>query len=138
MPNSPYRVSARPRCFYVYILASANRVLYIGVTNDLGRRVWEHKYGDIEGFTSKYRVTNLVYWESFDDVRNAIVREKELKGWRREKKVALLEAMNPKWKDLAAGWYVPQSDEKMRRRFAQRNEPVLRKTGVEPFHWRRA
>ena len=132
MSNSPCSGSGHPKCFYVYMMASANRVLYIGVTNSLQRRVWQHKYGDVEGFTSKYRVTNLVYWESFDDVRNAINREKELKGWRRAKKVALIEEGNPKWKDLAAGWY-GQTDEKIRRRFARKNEEVLLNTGVEPM-----
>jgi putative endonuclease len=107
-------------------------VIYVGVTNSLTRRVWQHKYGDLEGFSSKYRVTNLVHWESFDDVRNAIDREKELKGWRREKKVALIAERNPKWKDLAAGWY-GQSDEKIRRKFARENEGTLSGTGVEPI-----
>ncbi len=76
-------------------MASANRVLYIGVTNSLERRVWQHKFGDIAGFTKQYRATQLVHWESFDDVRNAIDREKELKGWRRSKKVALIEERIP-------------------------------------------
>ncbi|HVP41990.1 MAG TPA: GIY-YIG nuclease family protein [Terriglobales bacterium] len=124
--------SDRPKCFYVYIMASANRVLYIGVTNALHRRVWQHKFEDIEGFTKRYKVTKLVHWESFDDVRNAISREKALKGWRREKKVALIEERNPKWKDLAAAWY-GQSNEKIRRRFARENEEVLSETGVEPI-----
>ena len=122
-----------PKCFYVYILASANRVLYIGVTNNLIKRVRQHKYGDAEGFTKRYKVTNLVYWECFDDVRNAINREKELKGWRREKKIALIEEDNPKWLDLAAGWF-GQSDEKIRRKFARRSEEVLSETGVKPIH----
>ena len=131
MSNARGSGSARPQCFYVYIMASANRVIYIGVTNSLTRRVWQHKYGDIEGFTSKYRVADLVHWESFDDVRNAISREKELKGWRREKKIVLIEDRNPKWKDLAAGWY-GQSDEKIRRKFAAASNNVLLNTGVKP------
>ncbi len=131
----PYDVSPldNPKCFYVYILASANRVLYIGVTNSLVNRVAQHKYGDIEGFTKKYRVTNLVYWECFDDVRVAINREKELKRWRREKKVALIEEHNRKWLDLAAAWF-GQSEEKIRRKFAKRSERVLSDTGVKPIH----
>jgi len=109
-------------------MASANRAIYVGVTNALHRRVWQHKFEDIEGFTKKYRVTNLVHWESFDDVRNAISREKELKGWRRGKKVALIEESNPKWKDLAAGWY-GQSDGTIKKRFARENQKVLSETG---------
>lgn len=93
------------RGYYVYIMASSRRTLYIGVTNDLERRVMEHKQGQSNGFTSKYNVTKLVYHESTSDVRAAIEREKELKGWRRGKKVALVESMNPEWKDLALRWY---------------------------------
>ncbi len=133
MSNTRCGGSVRPKCFYLYIMASANRVLYIGVTNSLERRVWQHKFGDIEGFTKKYKVTKLVQWESFDDVRDAIDREKELKGWRREKKVALIEERNPKWRDLAEGWYVRASEEKMRKLFAQKNQDILSKRGVEPI-----
>jgi len=86
--------------FYVYILASRSRVLYTGVTNDLARRVREHKAGESEGFTKKYRVHRLVFFESFRDVRAAIAREKQIKLWRREKKVALIEAQNPTGEDL--------------------------------------
>ena len=132
MLNSRSGGTGRRKCFYVYIMASANRVIYVGVTNSLARRVWQHKFGEIEGFTKKYRATNLVHWESFDDVRNAISREKELKGWRREKKIDLIEERNPKWKDLAAGWY-GQSDEKIRRQFARKNQETLSETGVEPI-----
>jgi putative endonuclease len=94
----------RDRPFYVYLLASRSRVLYIGMTNDLERRVREHRLGEIEGFTKKYRVHRLVFFETFHDARTAIAREKQLKGWRREKKVALIEAENPTWEDLAAEW----------------------------------
>ncbi len=90
--------------YYVYILASKSGVLYIGVTNDLMRRVFEHREKVIPGFTSKYNVVRVVYFESFGDIRDAIAREKQLKGWRREKKVALIEAANPTWRDLAAAW----------------------------------
>ena len=93
------------RQYYVYIMASSGRTLYVGVTNDLERRVMEHKKGQSGGFTSKYSVTKLVYQESTSDVRAAIEREKELKGWRRSKKVALVESVNPEWKDLALRWY---------------------------------
>jgi putative endonuclease len=77
------------RRFYVYIMASKSRVLYIGVTNDIWRRVWEHKNDVFPGFTSKYRVHRLVYFEELKYIGNAIAREKHLKGWLREKKVAL-------------------------------------------------
>lgn len=93
------------REYYVYILASASRVLYIGVTNDLERRLWEHRQKLIPGFTKKYNVTRLVYFEDFRDVRDAIAREKQLKGWRREKKTTLIESMNPTWRDLSRDWY---------------------------------
>ncbi len=90
--------------FYVYLLASRSRVLYIGMTNHLERRVREHRSGEVEGFTKKYHVHRLVFFESFHDARTAIAREKQLKGWRREKKVALIAAANPTWEDLAAEW----------------------------------
>jgi len=124
MWNSPRRRSDRPKCFYVYIMAGKNRVLYIGVTNSVTKRVWQHKFGDIEGFTQKYKVNRLVHWESFDDVRNAIAREKELKGWTRAKKVALIEETNPRWKDLAEDWYRRRTDEQMRKEFERRNPSV--------------
>ena len=88
--------------YYVYILASKSRVLYIGITNNLWRRVWEHKNDALPGFTSKYRVHRLVYYETFKYVGNAIAREKCLKGWLREKKVALIRSANPTWKILAS------------------------------------
>ncbi len=93
------------RTYWVYMMASKTRTLYIGITNNLERRVWEHKQKETPGFTERYDVTMLVYCEGFGDVTVAIGREKELKGWRREKKVALLESMDPKWQDLAADWY---------------------------------
>ena len=97
---------ARQYRFYVYIMQSISRyVLYIGMTNNLPKRVWQHKTHAIEGFSDDYNATRLVYWESFDDVRTAINREKQLKRWRREKKIWLIERLNPGWKDLAADWY---------------------------------
>jgi len=89
-------------CYFVYIVASKSRVLYIGITNALDRRVWEHKNDLIDGFSKQYRCHRLVYYESFDDVRKAIDREKQLKRWNRAKKVWLIEQMNPTWEDLAA------------------------------------
>jgi putative endonuclease len=94
----------RPRHFYVYILASkVGGTLYIGVTNDLVRRVWEHKSKLIESFTEKYDVVRLVYFEQFDDPENAIKREKRLKKWNRAWKVRLIEENNPNWDDLYPG-----------------------------------
>jgi len=91
--------------YYVYIMASISRTLYTGVTDDLVKRVFEHKDKLTEGFTKKYNVTNLVYYDVVNDVQAAIQREKQIKGWLRKKKVALIEAMNPEWKDLSDVWY---------------------------------
>ena len=77
-------------------------VLYTGVTNDLARRVWEHRNGTVKGFTKTYKIDRLVYFENHGDPRNAIAREKEIKGWIRSKKNALVETLNPKWTDLSA------------------------------------
>ena len=91
--------------YYVYILANWNdSVLYIGVTSNLQRRLAEHRGHVVKGFTDLYNVTKLVYFESTTDVRAAIEREKQLKKWRREKKNALVETMNPQWCDLSADW----------------------------------
>src|SRR5690242_1135121 len=87
--------------FYVYILASQkNGTLYIGVTNSLTRRIFQHKHGLADGFTKKHNVTNLVYHERFENILNAISREKELKRWMRHKKLELIESKNPEWNDL--------------------------------------
>jgi putative endonuclease len=83
-------------------MASAARVLYVGVTGHLARRVWDHKNIQVPGFTARYRVTELVYFEAFGDIRAAIAREKQIKGWLRTKKVALIESFNPRWEDLSA------------------------------------
>jgi putative endonuclease len=91
--------------YYVYIMASKSRVLYVGITNDVRRRVWEHKKDANPGFTSNYRIHRLVYFESFKYVGNAIAREKRIKGWLREKKVALIRSVNPTWEDLSAAWF---------------------------------
>ena len=97
------------RQYYVYILASKNRRLYVGVTNDLERRTYEHKNGLTPGFTSKYNIKRLVYYEATEDILAAIEREKQLKGWLRSKKTALIESTNPKWRDLSEEWYVGDS-----------------------------
>jgi putative endonuclease len=91
--------------YYVYIMTNIARTLYVGVTNNLERRVYEHKEKLIEGFTSRYGLNELIYYASTNDVREAIAREKQIKGWTRAKKVALIEEMNPNWEDLAEGWY---------------------------------
>ena len=88
-------------------MANKSRTLYAGMTNDLERRVWEHKSNLISGFTSKYNITRLVWYESANDVDEAIAFEKKIKGWKRDKKIALIEAENPDWKDLAADWFDP-------------------------------
>ncbi len=90
--------------YYIYILASYSRVLYTGVTNDLVRRIAEHKQECTPGFTSKYKVDRLVYFECCADIYQAIAREKQIKGWIRQKKVELIEAQNPDWKDLSEEW----------------------------------
>ena len=95
----------RDRCYYVYIIANATRILYTGVTNNLVRRVHQHKSGEIDGFTSHFHVCRLLYYEAFHDIRNAIAREKQIKRWRREKKIWLIERVNRNWKDLSDGWY---------------------------------
>ena len=92
------------RQHYVYIMTNKSRTLYTGVTNNLERRVYEHKHKLIEGFTSKYNITKLVYYEAFGDIREALAREKQIKGWLRVKKIALIESVNPEWKDLSEGW----------------------------------
>jgi putative endonuclease len=89
------------KTYYVYCLSNINnRVLYIGVTNDLLRRVYEHKHHLVSGFTAIYNVTRLIYFEQTNDAQSAIRREKQLKGWRREKKENLINQFNPEWKDL--------------------------------------
>ena len=90
--------------YYVYILANHSKTLYTGVTSNLQRRLYEHKQHLVAGFTSKYHVTRLVYFEETSDVRAALAREKCIKGWLRAKKIALIEASNPDWRDLSEEW----------------------------------
>src|ERR1700676_3996071 len=94
-----------PRYYCVYIMGSLTGTLYIGLSGNLHKRVFQHKFHHYEGFTARYDVVRLLYWESYDDVHRALGREKQLKGWARAKKIALLERRNPQWKDLAAEWY---------------------------------
>jgi putative endonuclease len=104
------------RCYCVYILASDSRVLYTGVTNDLHRRVYQHKSGMLPGFTKRYSVTRLVYFETTPDVLTAIAREKAIKAWTRERRIRLIESVNAPWVDLAAGWFpaMPRKDPSLR------------------------
>ena len=92
------------RQYYVYILTNRVRTLYVGVTNDLERRMYEHRNKLVPGFTRRYNVTWLAYYEQTSDVESAIAREKQIKGWRRSKKVALIDSSNPRWKDLSLEW----------------------------------
>ncbi len=92
------------KTYYVYLLSSKSRRLYVGVTSNLERRLYEHKNKLADGFTKSYSIDRLVFFESSNDVRVALEREKEIKKWRREKKISLIEAMNPVWEDLSEGW----------------------------------
>lgn len=97
---------ARERRYYcVYLLGSLSGTLYVSFSGNLHRRVFRHKFHHFEGFTEKYDVTHLLYWESYDDVHKALARETQLKGWSRENKIALIVRRNPHWVDLAADWY---------------------------------
>ena len=91
--------------YYVYIMTNKSKTLYTGITDNLQRRVYEHKKKLLEGFTKRYNITKLVYYEVTTDVRAAIDREKQIKGWLRRKKIALIEAINPQWADLSEGWF---------------------------------
>jgi len=86
-------------------MTNRSKTLYTGVTNDLMRRVYEHKNKMVEGFTKKYNITKLVYFEETSDVQAAIEKEKQIKGWLRAKKITLIESKNPEWKDLSEGWF---------------------------------
>ena len=103
----------QPKQFSVYVMTNVQRshVLYIGVTGKLVRPVWEHKNKSHPGFTSRYNLNRLVYYEHFVYPDAAIAREKEIKGWRRSKKIALIESLNPHWHDLAEQWYDPYRPE---------------------------
>lgn len=92
--------------YFVYVMASTSRSIYIGITENLERRVWEHKTGAHDGHSKRYRQTHLVYIETFQWVTDAIAREKQLKTWNRQKKVRLIERENPSWQDLSNDWCV--------------------------------
>ena len=89
------------RTYFVYIMTNQSRTLYVGMTNDLARRVAQHKEHEIPGFTQRYRIDQLVYFEEYRRARDAIAREKEIKGWRRQKKIDLIESLNPRWEELS-------------------------------------
>ncbi len=93
------------RNYYVYMMTNKSGTLYVGVTNNLERRVSEHKQGLPEGFTSRYKMDRLVYFELYPTPRSAIEREKQIKGWLRKKKFELIRSMNPTWRDLSAEWF---------------------------------
>ena len=115
--------------FYVYILqSSSRRALYTGMTNNLHRRVFEHRIHRCDGFTDQYNAVRLVYWERYDDVYKAIGREKQLKSWRREKKLWLIGQFNPGWKNSAADWFDGTPTERVEPRDAISEETV----GKEP------
>ena len=93
------------RDYFIYILTDkGHKTLYIGVTNDLQTRLWQHRNPETASFSQQYHCILLIYYEHFRDIRDAIVREKQLKGWRRSKKIALIEKDNPRWEDLSADW----------------------------------
>ena len=94
-----------PKEYYVYIMTNRSRTLYTGVTSDLMKRVHQHKQKRVPGFTSKYNIQYLVYYESTSSIYAAIEREKQIKGWIRAKKIALIESRNPEWKDLSEDWF---------------------------------
>ncbi len=91
--------------YFVYIMTNHSRTLYTGVTSDLQKRVYEHKHKLTAGFTSKYNINQLVFFESTSDVHSAIAREKQIKGWTRVKKITLIEESNPDWLDLSQDWF---------------------------------
>jgi putative endonuclease len=113
------RVTSRSnnRCYFVYILSSLSGTLYVGVTDDLRRRTAEHKQGCVDGFTKRYHVNRLMYFETFRDPAAASRREKQLKKFRREKKVALFAASNPHWKDLGEELFSLRNKESIRLQF---------------------
>jgi putative endonuclease len=112
----------RERVYSTYIVASKSRTLYVGVTGDLLRRVFQHKQKAHDGFTSLYNCTRLVWHQQFSQVSDAIQREKELKGWTRAKKIALIQSTNPTWEDLSDQWYRSNSANLT----AQEADPSLR------------
>lgn len=91
--------------FYVYIMTNLSNTLYVGITNNLERRIYEHKHELLPGFTNRYKIHRLIYFEEFCDVYSAIQREKQIKGWVRRKKIVLIDSINPQWIDLTQDWF---------------------------------
>jgi putative endonuclease len=114
VPNEDGDVPRERRYYCVYILGSISGTLYIGVSGNLHRRIFQHKFHHFAGFTDRYDIVRLLYWESYDDVHRAIGREKQLKGWSRAKKISLIERWNSHWVDLAREWYPWMEQEKGR------------------------
>ena len=100
----PYPTPPMPKHYYTYIVASRSHTLYIGVTSNLEQRIWQHKNKAHEGFTANYNCNRLVWFETYSNAATAITREKELKGWRRARKIELIEKSNPTWTDLSENW----------------------------------
>ena len=121
------------RIYYTYIVASRSHTLYIGVTGNLHKRAFEHKQRAYEGFSAKYNCNRLVWFERFMSPGAAIAREKQLKGWIRAKKIALIEKMNPAWVDLSEGWYVidPSKKEREAKTTAGPSTPVVATTSAQ-------
>ena len=99
------------KTFYVYIMASKTGTLYTGLTSNIKKRVWEHKNHVVPGFSDKYKAERLLYYETIGDSLSVIGREKQIKNWRREKKVKLIESINPQWADLSREWYDKSKDD---------------------------
>ena len=113
------------RQYYVYILANAARTLYTGVTSDLEGRLDNHRRKAVPGFTARYGIDRLVYYEATGDIHSALQREKQIKGWRRERKVALIEIANPEWRDISLEWLETGADSSPRQIGAQNDKGSL-------------
>ena len=118
-------MSERQHNYWAYLLASRSGVLYVGMTNSLERRVWEHKNKAVPGFTADYNVNRLVWFEEFREVCDAIATEKRIKGWARAKKVALIEQTNPQWTELSEGWYEAVMPKEIRDSSQARNDKLM-------------
>ena len=103
--RAEYALGMDERLYSTYIVASRSRTLYIGVTGDLRKRVFQHKWKEYEGFSAKYNCDRLVWFEHYQEIEKAIARETQLKKWNRAKKIALIERMNPAWTDLSRDWF---------------------------------
>lgn len=104
VPRDRLMDSSSDRTYWVFMMTNRSGTLYIGMTNNLMRRIQEHRLGRAAGFTAKYKITRLIHAEGFSEVRDAVAREKQLKGWSRARKLALIAASNPDWRDLGNDW----------------------------------